>query len=109
METAINGVNARLISRITGKSIHAETIPRIRTFDILKAFRKRKYEWLGHILRMYDKRLVKHTVKKCNIEMETCHMSNMLADAPQTESFHQLVKIATHRKKEEVETNVDST
>ena len=59
-KTTINGANARLISRITGKDAHAEASPRSRTFDIIQAIRKRKHEWLGHILRMGDERLVKH-------------------------------------------------
>ena len=95
-EAAINGANARLISRITGKSAHAEASPRSRTFDILNAIRKRKYEWLGHILRMDDERLVKHAVK---VQYSNGDMSNMLADAPQTGSFHQLVKLAANRER----------
>lgn len=41
---AINGANARLISRITGKTAHAEASPRSRTFNVLLAIRKRKFE-----------------------------------------------------------------
>jgi hypothetical protein len=94
-KAAINGVNARLISRITGKTAHEEASPKLRTFDVLKAIRKRKHQWLGHILRMDNKRLVKHTVR---LQYESGDTSNMLADAPPTVNFAQLEKIAANRK-----------
>ena len=58
----INGTNARLIARITGKTAHEEASPRNQTFNIIRAIRKRKHEWLGHILRMDECRLVKHAI-----------------------------------------------
>ena len=93
---AINGANARLISRITGRDAHTEASPKSRTFDVILAIRKRKHEWLGHILRMGDVRLVKHAVK---VQYESGDFSNMLADAPPSKSFAHLCEMARDRAK----------
>ena len=45
---------------------------------------------------MDDKRLVKHAVK---VQFLNGDMSNLLADAPPTSSFQQLVKLVANRKK----------
>ena len=60
---AINGANAKCISRITGRRIHEEVSVKTRTFDLLvREIRKWRYKWLGHILRMKRSRLVKHAI-----------------------------------------------
>ena len=55
----INGVNTRLLSRFTGKDAHSEASRSTRTYDLTQAIRKRRFVWLGHLLRMDDARLVK--------------------------------------------------
>jgi hypothetical protein len=95
-KAAINGANARLICRITGRTAHDEASPRNQTFNILEAIRKRKHEWLGHILRMEDCRLVKHAVQ---MQYNNNDMTNLLLDAPPTETFQELVRLASSRKK----------
>ena len=55
---AINGANARCLSRFTGKSIHEESSAHKRTFDLVHSIRKCRAKWLGHILRMDRNRLV---------------------------------------------------
>ena len=59
----INGTNARCLSRITGKTVHQEASERTQTFNIIKALRRRRFKWLGHILRMDEDRLVLKAVK----------------------------------------------
>ena len=76
------------------KESYEEASPRNRTFDVLHAIRKRKFEWLGHILRMDDCRLVKHAVK---VQYENGDMTNLLADAPPSKSFQHLVSMAKKR------------
>ena len=46
----LNGANARLLSRFTGKTSHEEASDRKRTYDMVMAIRKRRHQWLGHIL-----------------------------------------------------------
>ena len=64
----LNGANTRCLSRFTGKTSHEEASKTKRTFDMVTAVRKRRHQWLGHILRMQrthdDKeRLVKTAVR----------------------------------------------
>ena len=81
----INGVNARCISQITGKTSHQEAISRTQTFNIIRAIRKRRFEWLGHILRMEENRLVQKTVK---VQYEKVDFNNMILTG---RSKHQLI------------------
>ena len=45
----INGANARLLSRFTGKDAHVEVSVRTRMYDLVGAIRKRRLKWIGHI------------------------------------------------------------
>ena len=91
----INGTNARCLSHITRKTAHEEASPRTRTFDLLHAIRKCRYSWLGHILRMGDKRLVKHAARA---QHAMNLPGNLFMDAPPHNSFEELVKMAESRK-----------
>ena len=59
----INGCNARCLSHITHQTAHAEASPRTRTYDLVADIRRRRYKWLGHILRMQGHRFVKEPVR----------------------------------------------
>jgi hypothetical protein len=61
----INGANARCLSRITGQSAHQEASRYTHTYDLVTDIRKRKFQWLDHILilRLPGDRLIKHAVK----------------------------------------------
>ena len=48
----LNGANSRMVSRITGKSVHEEASKRTHTFDVVASTRARRLQWVGHILRM---------------------------------------------------------
>ena len=91
----INGVNSRLLSRFTGKTAHQEASARTRTYCILTAIRHRKLQWLGHILRLKGDRLVKTAIR---VQFERGMLSNMLEDAPITETFAELTAIAADRE-----------
>ena len=70
---ALNGVNARCLSRFTDKDAHVEVSHRTRSFDLLLTIRKRRFKWIGHILRLPVSRLVKMAVKcqaRCNMHKE---------------------------------------
>ena len=56
----LNGFNSRQLHRITGRSHRDEaTTP---SYDLLKAVRTRRHQWLGHILRMPSDRLLRRAV-----------------------------------------------
>ena len=58
-QAQINGINARLMSRFTGKDAHQEASPKTRTYDLVRAIKQRRMKWLGHLLRLPEERLVK--------------------------------------------------
>ena len=55
---AINGANAAMLSHITGNTIRHEATAATTTFQILRWIRARRLQWLGHILRMDEDRLI---------------------------------------------------
>ena len=91
----INGANARCLSRITGQSAHQEASSLTRTYDLVQAIRKRKFQWLGHILRPQGDRLIKHAVE---VQFDRGMMFNLLEDAPITATFGELVLLARDKK-----------
>ena len=91
----INGANARCLSWFTGKDAHAEASTRTRTYDLVAAIRKRRFVWLGHILRMEGNRLVKHAVAR---QHSIGLPGNMFYDVPPHLSFKQVEAAASDRK-----------
>ena len=59
----LNGCNARCLSHITHKTAHEEASVRTRTYDLLMDVRRRRHQWLGHILRLDGNRYVKEAVR----------------------------------------------
>ena len=91
----LNGANARLLSRFTGKDAHAEASARTRTYDLVGAIKERRFKWLGHILRMKGDRLVKLAVKvQFGLKME----GDMFGAIPKHINFNQVVRTAQNRK-----------
>ena len=114
----INGANARLLSRITGKDAHVEASVRTRSYDLVGAIRKRRLKWLGHILRQQGPRLIKLAVKVqydkltrhiqqqqdrrrskriSTTQHQSAVMGNLFLDVPSGYTFEQLVDAAQDR------------
>ena len=94
-QSRINGVNARCVQRITGKSASEEASRHTRTYDLVMAVRQRRFKWLGHIFRMEGDSLVKLAVK---VQYELGLPGNICMDAPHTDSFEDLVALANDRR-----------
>ena len=97
----INGVNARCLSRITGSTAHQEASRRTQTFDIITAIKKRKWKWLGHLLRLPNnkdgtERLVKTALR---VQFNKNDKLNMLQGIPKVETFEELIELAQCRKR----------
>ena len=56
----LNGFNSWQLHGTTGRSYREEAITPL--YDLLKAVRTRRHQWLGHILRMHSDRLVRRAV-----------------------------------------------
>lgn len=78
-QAAINGANARCLNRMTGRGTHTEANSRTRTYDLVGSIRKRRYKWLGHILRLKECRLVKHAVV---VQFKNGDKGNIFMDTP---------------------------
>ena len=65
-------------------------------YDLVGAVRRRRYRWLGHILRMPGDRLVKHAVK---VQYSKKIPGNMFMDIDQNLSYDQIVQLAGDREK----------
>ena len=93
--TTLNGTNAHCLSRFTGKDAHTEASARSRSFDLVHAIRKRRFKWLGHILRMPGSRLIKLAIK---VQHKQGMSGNMFMDVPGSYSFEAICKLARNRK-----------
>ena len=80
----LNGANARLLSRFTGKDAHVEASKRTRSYDLVLAIRKRRFKWLGHILRLPGERLIKLAIR---VQHQRGRPGNMAMDIPGILSF----------------------
>ena len=95
----LNGANAHTLSRFTGQTPHEEASKATRTYDMTAAVRKRRHQWLGHILRM-DKT---HDGKEClvKVAVRTQYQlnlpGNLCSDAPPTTTFEELEALAQDR------------
>ena len=94
VQRALNGANSRMLSVITGKTQKEEASDGSRTFDLLMWIRARRLQWLGHILRMDDGRLIKRAVQ---VMYETPQAGDLLMDAPRSASWEELCLRASHR------------
>ena len=91
---ALNGANSKMVSAITGKTVHEEA-SKGKTFDIVVWIRARRLQWLGHILRLNKERQIKHAV----FEMyKNPTQGDLLMDAPTTSSWKELCTFAVNRE-----------
>ena len=92
----INGANSRMLSVITGKTIHQEAIKESCTFNLVRVIRARRLQWLGHILRLDEDRLL---FKAIRLMYEGRSKGDLLMDAPVTKTWEELRHCARDRKK----------
>ena len=90
-----NGANARCLSRFTDKDAHTGASARTRSYDLVHAIRKRRFKWLGHILRMPGQRLIKLAVR---VQHSQGIQGDMFMDIPGNPSFEAISKLAQNRK-----------
>ena len=106
---ALNGANAYMLSHITGNNRHYEASPDTTTFNLLLWIRARRLRWLGHIIRLPDKRWKKtpngkelvHEVRLVKQAIKHTHacrqQGDMLMDIDWNISWEALEKMAQDR------------
>ena len=92
----INGTNSQILSAITGKSYREEAVEATCSFNLLRAIRARRLQWLGHILRLDEDRLLQRAVH--HVYNNRCD-GDILSDAPRTESWAELKMWDVNREK----------
>ena len=66
MRKKINGVNSKMLAQITRRTFHDEA--KTPSFDTVDHILSRRWEYLGHILRLDDERALKKFVTKLSPE-----------------------------------------
>ena len=83
-----------MVSIITRKTPHEETSAATCTFNLVSWIRSRRMQWLGHILRMNDSRLI----NKAFMLMYTKRQpGDLLMDAPASHNWTELCQRTAHR------------
>ena len=85
----LNGTNARLLSKITGKSVHQEA--RSPHFCAVQWARVKRAKWLGHILREDELSLVKAAVLQSYARGE---VGTLMDEAPPHRDINHLCALA---------------
>ena len=88
----LNGVNSKLLHRITGRPVQEEARDG-RSFDLVRWIRTRRAQWLGHILRMEPSRMLHRAVQYMHGSRKK---GDLLMDAPEY-SWTELVQLAHNR------------
>ena len=94
VQRALNGCNSRMLSHITGKTVHEEASASSRTYDVVAAIRSVRAKWLGHILRMTPERMVHRAVQYMFHNRED---GDLLMDAPKAQTWQELCAMAMQR------------
>ena len=84
-----------MVSIITGKTVREESAGG-KSFDLVKWIRARKLQWLGHILRMGQDRMLKQAMHIYEM-FKARQAGDMLMDAPETSSWRELCTYACDR------------
>ena len=81
---ALNGVNSRMVSVITGKTIHEEA-SNGKSFDLTMWIRARRLQWLVHILQLGPERAIRKAVFAMYMYKDP-QEGDLLMDAPKSSS-----------------------
>ena len=95
IKKTINGVNSRMVSQITGRTIHDEA--KEPSLDIVGSVMHRRWSYLGHILRMDEQRMVKRFLLELSPKERPFIRGTLLDDTP-FETVEEAVSAAYDRK-----------
>ena len=90
----LNGVNSKMVSHITKRSIHDEA--REPTFDIISHVLKRRWSYLGHLLRMDENRIVHRSIIELSPSVAPFIPGSLLDDTPY-ETVQEMKDVAANR------------
>ena len=79
MKQKINGVSSKMLSTISKRTIHEEA--RAPTFNVVSDVLDRRWEFLGHILRLNDHRALKRFFTKLSPTQQPFTEGSLLAES----------------------------
>ena len=88
---ALNGANSKMVSAITGRTIHEEAKTEGKTYDVVAGIRAKRMKWLGQILQMDENRMLHKAVR---MMYESRRSGDILMDAPKTTCWEDLREMA---------------
>ena len=83
----VNGVNSKMLAQITRRTIHEEA--RSPSVNAIHIILKRRWEYLGHILRLDEDRAVRRYLLELSPQTKPFKEGTLLADA----SFNSVTKM----------------
>ena len=86
----INGANNKMVSAITGRSVHDEARQEGKTYDLIAGMRATRMRWMGKILCMEDDRMVAKAVRMMFNDRKE---GDLLMDTPAASSWQELQKM----------------
>ena len=92
----INGTNSVMLSVITGNKPRQEAVATTCSFNLVRAIRARRIQWLGHILRLDEDRILQRAIK--DIYNHICE-GEILMDVSKTGTWRELRLWAAARDK----------
>ena len=90
----LNGINSKMLSRFTGRSIQEEARPLTTSLNLVRKLRIRRHKWLGHILRGNPTRLIAQAVDE---QRALQVKGGLLMDAPPHSNLDELKTLAADR------------
>ena len=91
----INSVNSKMLSQITKRSIHEEA--KHPTFNVINHIKARRFEYLGHILRLDNDRTLKSLLIQSMREAAPFREVSLAAETP-FQTKEKLITAAQERK-----------
>ena len=91
---AINGANSVMLARITGRRYDTEARASTTTFNLCLSIRKRRFKWLGEILRCDRSRLIYQVLVAQSADRTP---GDLLMDAPPHTSLEELRLLARNK------------
>ena len=76
----INSVNSKMLSQITKRSIHEEA--KHPTFNVINHIKARRFEYLGHILRLDNDRTLKSLLIQSMRDTAPFREGSLAAETP---------------------------
>ena len=89
------GANNIMLSRNTDNSIRIEARAATSSYNLVRHIRRRRFKWLGQILRLDTNRLLQQMIQ---VQYDNRTAGDLLMDAPQHQDFNNLIQQARDKR-----------